>query len=151
MIDLLITQVQSFVFLGVCVDQHLSWKEHISNISSKINTRISKLLLGLLKHKMRVSSSENPNMYIPSFLRNYFIIYARPCRPMLVEMLMDETDDSNDSEEYLPPSLKRKREKFQLQQAKRISTETHGTSKLQQKSKNLSVTRIHLAKTSRNE
>ena len=45
-----ITQVQSSKFLGVYVDQHLSWKEHISNISTKIAknlgilTRISRIL-----------------------------------------------------------------------------------------------------------
>ena len=45
-----ITQVQSCKFLGVYVDQHLSWNEHISNISGKIAknlgilSRISRLL-----------------------------------------------------------------------------------------------------------
>ena len=48
-----ITQVQSFKFLGVYVDQHLSWKDHniiIFNISIKIAknlgilTRISRIL-----------------------------------------------------------------------------------------------------------
>ena len=31
-----ITQVTSTKFLGVYIDQHLNWKEHINNISSKI-------------------------------------------------------------------------------------------------------------------
>jgi len=45
-----ITQVQSSKFFGVYVDQHLSWKDHIFNISIKIAknlgilTRISRIL-----------------------------------------------------------------------------------------------------------
>ena len=35
-----IKQVEEYVFLGVVIDEHLSWKSHISNISIKISKSI---------------------------------------------------------------------------------------------------------------
>src|SRR5688572_26770711 len=48
-----ITQVQSSKFLGVYVDQHLSWKDHIFNISIKMAKN-----LGILARIYRILLSQ---------------------------------------------------------------------------------------------
>src|SRR6218665_3911746 len=46
--DLLLNQVESTRFLGIHVDQHLTWKTHISEISLKIAKNIG--VIGLHHH-----------------------------------------------------------------------------------------------------
>ena len=38
-----LSQVDSFKYLGVCLDPTLNWKEHVKNTSKKIGARIARL------------------------------------------------------------------------------------------------------------
>src|SRR5688572_1039268 len=82
-----ITQVQSSRFLGVYVDQHLSWKDHISNISTKIAKN-----LGILMRISRIFPPQTRTALYYTLIHPYIsycnIVWASAYKSNLSKLLI---------------------------------------------------------------